>query len=84
MQSDKYANTEAAYNSWRNYLESFGLGQELGVDVSGEFKGWLKDASFYDRMHGKGSWNYSRIISLSFGQGELGMTMTLYYSLSLN
>lgn len=74
MQSDKYANTEAAYNSWRNYLISFGLGQELGVDVSGEFKGWLKDASFYDRMHGKGSWNYSRIISLSFGQGELGMT----------
>lgn len=74
MQSDKYANTEAAYNSWKKYLESFGLGQELGVDVSNEFRGWLKEASFYDRMHGKGSWNYARIISLSFGQGELGMT----------
>jgi penicillin-binding protein 2 len=74
MQSPKYANTEAAYNSWKTYLESLGLGAELGIDISGEFRGWLKDASFYDKMHGKGAWNYARIISLSFGQGELGMT----------
>lgn len=74
MQLSKYENTEEAYNSWRTYLQSFGLGSKLGVDVSGEYRGWLKDASFYDRMHGKGRWNYARIISLSFGQGELGLT----------
>ncbi|MDB9881566.1 penicillin-binding protein 2 [Bacteroidia bacterium] len=74
MQLDKYANTEEAYNSWRNYLQSFGLGAKLGVDVSGEFKGWLMDPSFYDKMHGKDRWSYANIISLSFGQGELGLT----------
>ncbi len=74
MQLDKYENTEAAYNAWRDYLRSFGIGGELGIDVSGENRGWLKDAAFYDRMHGKNSWNYARIISLSFGQGELGLT----------
>lgn len=74
MQLQKYSNTEEAYNSWRSYLESFGVGKELGVDISGEYRGWLKDASYYDRMHGKGKWNYARIISLSFGQGELGLT----------
>jgi len=74
MQLEKYENTEEAYNSWRDYLRSFGIGGELGVDVSGEYRGWLKDASFYDKMHGAGRWNYARIISLSFGQGELGLT----------
>jgi penicillin-binding protein 2 len=74
MQSEKYANTEEAYNSWREYLLSFGIGKELGIDVSGEYRGWLKEASYYDNMHGEGRWNYARIISLSFGQGELGLT----------
>lgn len=74
MQSDKYKNTEEAYDSWRSYLQSFGLGSQLGVDVSSEFSGWLKGPEFYDRMHGKGRWNYASIISLSFGQGELGLT----------
>ena len=75
MQSEKYANTEEAYNSWREYLKSFGIGSRLGVDVSGEYAGWLKESTFYDRMHeGRGRWNYASIISLSFGQGELGLT----------
>ena len=75
MQSEKYANTEEAYNSWREYLKSFGIGSRLGVDVSGEYAGWLKESTFYDRMQeGRGRWNYASIISLSFGQGELGLT----------
>tara|TARA_B110000879_G_scaffold213003_1_gene312767 strand:+ start:7483 stop:9348 length:1866 start_codon:yes stop_codon:yes gene_type:complete len=74
MQLEKYENTEAAYNSWQTYLRSFGLGKKLGIDISGEYRGWLKDAAFYDKMHGAGRWNYARIISLSFGQGELGLT----------
>lgn len=74
MQQEKYKTSEDAYNSWKSYLESFGIGHTLGIDVSGEFGGWLKDASYYDKMHGKGHWNYARIISLAFGQGELGLT----------
>ncbi len=74
MQDDKYANTEEAYNSWRSYLESFGIGHKLGIDVSGEYGGWLKESSYYNKIYGKGSWKYATIISLSFGQGELGLT----------
>jgi penicillin-binding protein 2 len=74
MQSQKYSSTEEAYVSWTSYLNSFGLGNELGIDISGEFKGWVKDADYYNKMHGKNSWNYASIISLSFGQGELGLT----------
>jgi penicillin-binding protein 2 len=74
MNDDKYANTEEAYKSWRSYLQSFGIGTYLGSDVSGESKGWLMEPSFYDKMHGKNRWSYASIISLSFGQGELGLT----------
>ena len=74
MQQDKYQNTEEAYQAWYNYLQSFGLGKKLGIDVNGESAGWLKASDFYDRMHGKGAWIYANIISLSFGQGELGFT----------
>lgn len=74
MQHNKYKNTKEAYNSWRSYLTSFGYGDRLGIDVSGERGGWLKDAEYYDKMHGKDRWNYARIISLAFGQGELGLT----------
>ena len=58
MQSQKYSSTEEAYVSWTSYLNSFGLGNELGIDISGEFKGWVKDADYYNKMHGKNSWNY--------------------------
>lgn len=74
MQASKYNSSEDAYISWRSYLTSFGLGSKLGIDISGEYKGWLKEPAYYDKMHGKGRWNYARIISLSFGQGELGLT----------
>jgi penicillin-binding protein 2 len=60
--------------AWKNYLESFGIGRTLGVDVSNEKAGWLKPKEYYDKMHGVDNWNYARIISLSFGQGELGLT----------
>lgn len=74
MQDPKYENTEEAYNSWHKYLESFGIGHRLGIDVSSEYMGWLKPADYYNNIYGKGSWKYATIISLSFGQGELGLT----------
>ncbi len=74
MQLDKYENSEESYNAWRSYLKSFGVGDKLGIDVSSEVSGWLKDAAYYDKIYGNGSWKYSNIISLSFGQGELGLT----------
>ncbi len=74
MQLPKYQNTEEAYQSWYNYLHSFGLGHKLGIDVSGEYGGWLKKPEYYNKIYGKGHWKYATIISLSFGQGELGLT----------
>lgn len=63
-----------AYDNWKVYVQSFGLGVNLGTDLDFEKQGILYSSSYYDRYYGKKRWNYNTIISLAFGQGELGFT----------
>lgn len=74
LNNPKYKNTEEAYKAWYNHLVSFGLGNRLGIDLYGESAGVLKDSEYFNKKHGKDNWNYARIISMSIGQGELGIT----------
>lgn len=63
-----------AYQHWRNRIEAFGIGVKLDVDIPNELKGLLPTSNYYDRIYGNGQWKSSNIISLSIGQGELGIT----------
>lgn len=74
MQQEKFDMQRDAYLNWVDYLYKFGLGKTLGIDVNNETPGILKDATYFDKLHGSNRWTYSRIISLSIGQGELGIT----------
>lgn len=65
---------EDAYIDWRNYMGSFGFGDKLGIDIPNEGTGLLPKPTYYDKIYGKGRWKFSTIISLSIGQGELGVT----------
>lgn len=71
---DKYETPEEGYKVWKRYLNSFGLGQKLGLDIPNEVAGFVPSAAYYDRYHGKGKWKPHTIISLAIGQGELGIT----------
>ena len=70
----KYGKSELGYQTWRNYMESFGIGIKLGVDMPHELKGLLPSVNFYDKIYGSGHWKASTIYSLGIGQGELGIT----------
>lgn len=70
----KYANSEEGYKTWRKYVNSFGIGAKIGVDMPHELKGLVPTAEFYDKIYGKGRWKASTIYSLGIGQGELGIT----------
>ncbi len=70
----KYESTEMAFDKWRNYVLSFGVGVKLNVDMPHELKGNVPTVEYYNKFFGKGSWKSSTIISLSIGQGELGIT----------
>ena len=69
----KYPNVDAAMNRWRDYMVSRGFGYKLGVDLPGEKRGLIPNASFYDRAY-HNSWNGLTVISISIGQGEVNLT----------
>ncbi|MBL7925787.1 MAG: penicillin-binding protein 2 [Bacteroidia bacterium] len=69
-----YGNTEKAYNEWRNYVLSFGIGRKLHVDLPHELKGNVPTSAYFDKLYGRNHWKFSNVISLSIGQGELGIT----------
>ncbi len=63
-----------AYDLWREALMKFGLGSTLGIDLPGEKPGLVPTSSYYTKIYGSGKWRSSFNISLSIGQGELGIT----------
>lgn len=69
-----YNRVDIGYNIWRNYLLEFGIGRKTGIDLPNEGSGFVPDTGFFNRYYGKGRWKSSMIISLSIGQGEMGLT----------
>ena len=69
----KYGSVQNAMNTWRDYMVSMGFGYPLGIDLPGEMRGMIPNASFYDKAY-RGSWNGLTIISISIGQGEVTLT----------
>ena len=69
----KYHDVQEAMNRWRDYMVSMGFGYKLGIDLPGEKRGLIPNASFYDRAYHK-SWNGLTVISISIGQGEVNLT----------
>ncbi len=68
------AGIETSFSVWKNHVESFGFGKKLNIDQPNELAGIVPTIEFYDRYFRKGGWNSLTIISLSIGQGELGVT----------
>ncbi len=71
---DKYPTSEESYQVWKDYLERFGLGSRLMVDMTSEISGFVPKSTYYDKFYGRHRWNGHTIISLAIGQGELGIT----------
>lgn len=66
-----YPNVDSSLNVWARYMNGFGLGHKLGVDIPGERSGLIPDAAYYNRHWGKGTWGYCNFKSVSIGQGEV-------------
>ena len=74
VSKNSYEDTCLGLEKWCGYLEKFGLGAPLGIDLPGEKSGYVPDTQFYDRRYGPGCWKASTIRSLDIGQGELLIT----------
>ncbi len=69
-----YPNVDSSLAAWDNYMYAFGLGHKLGVDVPTERSGTIPTPKLYNKVYGKGHWNYCTFRSVSIGQGEVDVT----------
>lgn len=74
LENKKYDNIAEALDKWREYVMSFGFGKPLGSDFPAELGGTIPSSKYYNRVYGKGGWKFTTIVSLSIGQGEIGVT----------
>ena len=63
----KYGNVKDGYAKWREYMNLFGLGTKLGVDLPSEDKGNIPDTSVYNKVY-RNSWNSCTNLTLGIGQ----------------
>lgn len=74
LENKRYANVNESFARWEEYVRSFGFGAPLGCDLPGELGGNVPKAERYNKIYGKGHWRFETVVSLSIGQGELGVT----------
>lgn len=74
INNPKYPNIDSSLGVWNRYMQAFGLGHRLGVDVPSEKRGLIPSPAFYNKIYGQGKWNYCTFRSVSIGQGEVDVT----------
>lgn len=74
LDNKKYGNIEGGLMKWKEYMSGFGLGHRLGVDLPGEYAGYIPDTAHYNKIFRKGGWSSCTIASLGIGQGEIQAT----------
>jgi penicillin-binding protein 2 len=68
---DHTHNVVQGLTRWKQYMNNFGLGHRLGIDIPGESTGYIPDTTHYDKIFGEGHWNSCTIVSCGIGQGEV-------------
>jgi penicillin-binding protein 2 len=66
-----YNSPQAGYLKWKEYMNAFGLGVRLDVDLPSEDKGNIPDTSGYNRDFGGTRWNSCNILTLGIGQDRM-------------
>ena len=74
LDNKKYDSIQESFDTWRDYVTSFGFGHKLGSDFPSELGGNIPTSNYYNKIYGKKGWKFTTIISLSIGQGEIGVT----------
>lgn len=71
---EKYPSPQKGIDNWANHLESFGLGNYLGSDLSTGRPGKIPDSEYYNAVYPNHNWYAPATLSNAIGQGEVLMT----------
>lgn len=69
----KYGSRSHAVDVWHEYMNSYGLGEKLGIDVPGEAHGIIPDSAYINRKYPE-FWNARTIGYIGMGQGLITVT----------
>ncbi|MET0635722.1 MAG: penicillin-binding protein 2 [Chitinophagaceae bacterium] len=69
----KYGDVKVGYMKWREYMNKFGLGVRLGIDLPSEDRGNIPDTAVYDKEY-RGSWSSCTNLTLGIGQDKMTAT----------
>ncbi|WP_447641452.1 MULTISPECIES: penicillin-binding protein 2 [Chitinophagaceae] len=73
VDNPKYGNVKNGYMAWKKYMNGFGLGVKLGVDLPSEQAGNIPDTSGYNKDFA-GHWNSCNNVTLGIGQDRMTTT----------
>ena len=67
IDNPKYKNVKDGYEKWHDYMNDFGLGVRLGIDLPSEDRGNIPDTARYNREY-RNQWNSCTNLTLGIGQ----------------
>src|SRR3954465_10417257 len=67
VDNPQIGNVKKGYAKWKEYMNAFGYGNPLGVDLPSEDKGNVPDTAKYNAVY-RGSWNSCTNVTLGIGQ----------------
>ena len=73
VDNPKLGGVKAGYAKWKEYVNAFGYGHQLGVDLPSEDKGNIPDTSVYNKEY-HNSWNSCTNVTLGIGQDKMTVT----------
>ena len=75
IDNPKYSSAKAGYVKWKEYMNAFGFGRKLGVDLPSENKANIPDTAQYNKDFGNPKyWNSCYMLTLGIGQDRMTAT----------
>jgi penicillin-binding protein 2 len=75
IDNPQYHNARKGLTKWKEYVNAFGLGHRIGVDLPSEDGGNIPDTTAYDKEY-RGLWNSCSMVGGGLGIGQDKMLVT--------
>ena len=73
LDNPEFHSVRAGLMKWKEYVNAFGLGHRVGVDLPSEDAGNVPDTASYDKEYNR-SWNSCTMVTMGIGQDKLSVT----------
>jgi penicillin-binding protein 2 len=73
LDNPEFHSPRKGLTKWKEYVNKFGLGHRIGIDLPSEDGGNIPDTSAYDKEY-RGSWNSCTMVTMGIGQDKMLVT----------